>query len=317
MNSIGLLLLSFLSSSYAAPAIVWNNQNSVQGSPFHTSDDVKAFDLMGDLLQGTGKDSSLASVMFLLDRDANGMESLSNFASSGKLPLTEVKYGDADYIHHHVSGVESTQSMVRDCKKANPEQKVLSVTLDELSNKLMQEQPVVEEIEIERQGMVQSKKVKAAKKRARDLDSADVLIVKVDPTSDCHKKVDEAIASAVDNETIGNVVLAGVRSTREVVHERRMLSQNKGAKMATVDRRRRKLSVNNRRLEDEEGDDDNANNNDDFSGVYYVHMTPNILAGVLFTFMFATVAWIGITCMGQISGQDVYVKKLPAIGREA
>jgi len=313
MNSIGLLLLSLLSSSYAAPAIVWNNQNSVQGSPSHTSDDVKAFDLMGDLLQGTGKDSSLASVMFLLDRDSNGVESLSNFASSGKLPLTEMKYNDADFIHHHVSGVESTHSMVRDCKKANPEQNVLSVTLDELSNKLMQEQPVVEESE----GIVQSKKVKAAKKRARQLDSADVLIVKVDPNSDCPKKIDEAIASAVDNEIIGNVVVAGVRSTSEVVRERRMLSQNKGAKMATVDRKRRKLSVNNRRLEDEAGDDDNANNNDDFSGVYYVNMTPNILAGVLFTFMFATIAWIGITCMGAISGQDVYVKRMPTIGREA
>jgi len=316
MKSVELLLLSFLSSSYAAPAIVWNSRHTSQGVPSHTSEDVKAFDLMSGLLEGTSKESSLASVMFLLDRDVNGKETLSNFASSGKLPLTEVKYRNADYVHHHVSGVESTHSMVRDCKKANPEKKVLSVTLNELSNKLMQEQPVAEGIEITGKGMVQSKKVKAAKKRAKDLNNADVIIVKVNPASDSPEKIDEAIASAVDNEIIGKVVLAGVRSTSEVVHERRMLSQNKESKRATVDRRRRKLSENNRRLEDE-GDDDNAGNNEDFSGVYYVHMTPNILSGVLFTFLFATIAWIGISCMGAISGQDVYVKRMPAIGREA
>jgi len=69
----------------------------------------------------------------------------------------------------------------------------------------------------------------------------------------------------------------------------------------------------NRRLEDA-GDDANAADN---SGVYYVNMTPNIFAGLLFMFLFTFVAYLGIACMSMIQGQDVYVNKLPSIGREA
>jgi hypothetical protein len=84
---------------------------------------------------------------------------------------------------------------------------------------------------------------------------------------------------------------------------------------------------NRRRLEDQDGDGDNQNNNgqnnqnnnggDDMTGVYYVSMTPNILAGILFTLLFTVTTYIGVTCMGMIAGQDVYVKKMPAVGREA
>ena len=59
-------------------------------------------------------------------------------------------------------------------------------------------------------------------------------------------------------------------------------------------------------------------NNQDGSNVAYVHMTPNILAGILYTIMFIVVTQIGIGCMGSIQGQgDIYVKKMPTIGREA
>jgi hypothetical protein len=53
------------------------------------------------------------------------------------------------------------------------------------------------------------------------------------------------------------------------------------------------------------------------SGVYYVSMTPNILAGLLFFLLFAVVTYIGISCMGMISGVSVYETKKPSIGREA
>jgi len=84
----------------------------------------------------------------------------------------------------------------------------------------------------------------------------------------------------------------------------------------------RNLESRRRRLEqEEEGDGDDAanqdNNNGDMSGVYYVSMTPNILAGLLFGLLFIVVTWIGVSCMGAISGQDVYVSKMPTIGREA
>ena len=53
------------------------------------------------------------------------------------------------------------------------------------------------------------------------------------------------------------------------------------------------------------------------TGVYYVAMTPNILAGLLFGLLFVVITYIGVTCMGAIQGQDVFVSKMPSVGREA
>jgi hypothetical protein len=33
--------------------------------------------------------------------------------------------------------------------------------------------------------------------------------------------------------------------------------------------------------------------------------------------LFSVVTYIGVSCMGMISGQTVYVTKMPSIGREA
>merc|ERR1712032_443609 len=80
----------------------------------------------------------------------------------------------------------------------------------------------------------------------------------------------------------------------------------------------RKMATAGRRLEDEANNEKNQNNNgQDQEGVYYVNMTPNIFAGLLFFFMFVFTAHLGLTCMNMIEGQDVYVKKMPVIGREA
>ena len=50
---------------------------------------------------------------------------------------------------------------------------------------------------------------------------------------------------------------------------------------------------------------------------YYVYMTPNILAGVLFGFMFIGVSMVGFGCMNDLEGQTVFVSKMPAVGKEA
>ena len=67
-----------------------------------------------------------------------------------------------------------------------------------------------------------------------------------------------------------------------------------------------------RRLED--GNDDDNSSSD---VLYFVNFTPNIFSGVMFFFFFSAVTFTGISCMGMIAGQEVYVTKYPTIGREA
>ena len=69
--------------------------------------------------------------------------------------------------------------------------------------------------------------------------------------------------------------------------------------------------------QEQEGEEAEANGNDDLSGVYYVAMTPNIFSGLLFTFMFIVVTFVGISCMSDIQGGDTFVDKYPSLGREA
>lgn len=49
---------------------------------------------------------------------------------------------------------------------------------------------------------------------------------------------------------------------------------------------------------------------------YYVKMTPNILAGVLFMFLFTFVVLTAFLCMNDIEGQTYFVKRLPVVGKE-
>lgn len=85
--------------------------------------------------------------------------------------------------------------------------------------------------------------------------------------------------------------------------------------MISTPKRKSKYSLSGRRLDEEEENGNNGNNDGDL--IYYVPMTPNILAGILFTLFFIVVLNIGIGCMGAIEGQSTYVKKMPCIGREA
>jgi hypothetical protein len=319
MKFCSLLLTTFVSSAIAAPAVVWKNtqqqsNNNEKQRFLHSSEEMNASDLMKSVLPS---ESSSLSVVFLVAKGDDGSEQLSELASSGKLPQTSQKYNDATHIHHHVSGLESPSSIVKEAVRATNGNKnrVLEVTVDELNRKLASSSV---EMEIDNQGAIKTPTSKAASKRARDLAAADVYVVNVNAKNDI-AQIDSTISNAIENDKVGSVVLAGVRSIHEVKHERlltskrRMLMMEKeGSKL--VDSRRRRLE------QQAQGDDAAAqknNGNDDMSGVYYVAMTPNILSGLLFMFLFIVVTFIGVSCMGCIQGGDTFTDKMPSIGREA
>jgi hypothetical protein len=284
-----------IASACAAPAVVWK-KNDGERTFLHSSEDVPAGDVLKDALAG----SSL-SVIFLVGKDEKGTESLTELASSGKLPATQEKYGSAN-VYHHVSGVESPAVVVHEASK-HTEHRVLSISMAELNKRLNP----VQEVQVEESGAVKNK---AANKRARNLAEANVLVVNVSPKEDA-AAIDRTISNAIDNEHVQSVVLAGIRSLHEVKHERMLASQQRRSVMQkdgerSMDARRRRLDQN-----------DANGNNSDLSGVYYVAMTPNILAGILFMGLFTMITWIGISCMGAISGQEVFVSKMPSVGREA
>ena len=309
MKTVSVLLLSILGSALAAPAIVWKNG---QSEPVRTSKEVLVTDLFSDLLSVEPESSSLASVVFLLGRGEDGSESLSTMAAAGSLPNVEAKYNNANAIHHHVAGVESHDTMVRDATHAcSGNKKAMTVSLGELSNKLASRSEALE-MEVSQDGIM-SKEQKRAHKRAQDMSKASVLIVTVDPRLDS-AALDSAVVAAIEHDSVSSVVLTAIRSHDEVKHERMMHSNRRLSKMTKT------KVTHGRRLEDQQDGEENqeqGQNNDDMTGVYYVNMTPNILAGILFTLMFFVVTYIGVTCMGMIAGQDVYVKKLPPVGREA
>eukprot|EP00934_Nitzschia_sp_Nitz4_P008167 Nitzschia sp. Nitz4//scaffold60_size111251//68031//68885//NITZ4_004153-RA/size111251-processed-gene-0.33-mRNA-1//-1//CDS//3329555582//8157//frame0 len=278
------IVSSLLVACSAAPAVVWK-KNSQQRF-LHSSEEVPAASLLTEALQ----DSTL-SVVFLMEKSADGSESLSELASNGKLPVTAEKYSEAHGIFHQVSGVESTPAVLR-ASSAIAEEPVLSVSMSELSNKL-------------NGAAVQEDVSPKVAKRAGQVANASVLVVSVDPKMDS-AVLDQTLASTIDHDKVQTVVLAGIRSVEEVKRDRVMAAQQRRSLMKVVQKSSR------RRLEDgaEEA-------NDDMAGVYYVSITPNILAGMMSFSFFLFITWIGITCMGAISGQDVYVSKMPSVGREA
>jgi len=303
---LSLLLCTIVSSAWAAPAVVWKKHELSERRFLHSSEDVSASALLSDAITG-----SSFSVVFLVGKDEKGVESLTELASSGKLPSTSEKYGSASGVYHHVSGVESSAAIVREAA-AHTDERVLSVSMKELNQKLSSFSKV--DVEVDGSGaQTPAASSKSAGKRARQLANANILVVNVDPKEDS-AEIDRTIVSTIDNEKVQSVVLAGIRSVHEVKRERMLASQKRQSIMQqegerVLEARRR------RRLEDQAAADEN--NNADMAGVYYVSMTPNILAALLFMGLFTTITWIGISCMGAISGQDVFVSKMPSVGREA
>lgn len=313
MKTVAALLLVWLSSVTASPAVVW--RNGKHSTPVvHNSDDVSVFDLLSSVMEGSD-DFAFPTVVFLLSRNEDGSDGLTKLGSDGALPTVASKYDHAESIHHHVSGVESPVTVVRDVAAAKSTNRPLQVTMSEFSSKLMSLAEPVQEVVISGEGLM-SKAVKESGKRARAVNQSNVFVVTVDPSAD-PTAIDSAIADAIAHNDVGSVVLSAVRSIAEVKRARVLQNRRRAESMYTANRS--KLMPGSRRLEDANQDDDgNANGDDaDMTGVYYVSMTPNILAGLLFFLLFAVVTYIGVSCMGMISGQTVYVTKMPSIGREA
>jgi len=144
------------------------------------------------------------------------------------------------------------------------------------------------------------------KKRSRALATADILIVNVMAQSNIDA-LDATVSSAVENPNISSVILTSIRSSDEAKLVRNLLMKEKSSSNT------KPISGSHRRLQEDKNDDQA-----DFAyGVYFVSMTPNIFSGILFFLFFTFVAYIGISVMGMISGQDVYCQKYPSIGREA
>ena len=337
MKNCAFLFATLLSSALAAPAVVWHSSeistNNNGQRVLHSSEDLSASDLMKNVLS-EAPEAPLSAVVFLIGKGDDGSEQLSELASSGKLPETFAKYNDASGVYHHVSGLESTGAVVLeagrlngDDNKNNKNNRVLEVSLSEFNSKLTSlDTPVDVEIEIDSNGngtptaaVAAASSNKRVNKRARALAKADIYIVNVSAKHDA-SKIDSSITKAIENKNVGSVVLAGIRSIDEVKHERFLYNKRRMLKMEQ-DGSKSTNSRNRRRLE-QEGDDANddaaqADGNDDLSGVYYVAMTPNILSGILFMFMFIVVALIGITALSDIQGGDTFTDKMPSLGREA
>jgi hypothetical protein len=295
MKTAAVLLFAWINAVAAAPAVVWKSGKSTF---VHSSNEVTSKDVLSSVLDEPS-DSAFPAVVFLLRRNLDGSEGLSKLASEGVLPGVAAKYGDAECIHHHVSGMESPNTIVRDAAG----HKALAVSLDEFSSKLTSLNEPVQEMEVTESGMT-SKAVKTAGKRARELAESNVFVVVVDANTD-PAKLDSAVVGAIENKAVGNVVLTSLRSVDEVKHERQLAS------------RRRSSNTGRRLAGDDDGNNNDDANNNDSSSVYYVNMTPNVFAGILFFMLFAVVTWIGISCMGSIQGGDVFATKMPSIGREA
>lgn len=134
--------------------------------------------------------------------------------------------------------------------------------------------------------------------------SGEIKLVKISNQAS-PSEIDSVVASAIEDSNVGKVVLTSIRGLSEVKFERDLRAKKEFV-MAQRSRSRRKLA---------DGDDDA--NNDNSEVLYFVHFTPNIFSGFMFFLFFATITYVGISCMGMIAGQEVYVSKYPTIGREA
>lgn len=284
-----------LVSAAAGPAVVWKQTS---GSTVFTSENVPANEMLADAL-GADRGDEWNGVIFLVGRGSDGSETLSQMASN--LSGVAGKYERASFVHNFVSGLESADSL-KLTAQASTGKSVVQVSLEEYVAFTKVDGT---EMQVDTDGRL-SKAAARAHKRARELSSAQLVLVAV-PANAQHSELDTAVVNAIDN--VGNVVLAGIRSLEEVKNEREMAQKRKFEAMKQAGDRRRRL--------DQQQQDDNNGNNNDLSGIYYVSMTPNILAGLLFFLLFSVTSWIGISCMGMIAGQDVYVSKMPSIGRES
>lgn len=304
MKIVTIILASCVAAVAAAPAIVWMGDDASSG-PSHVSDAIDAQSLLSESVRRDERESSLAAVVFLVGRDADGGAGLTGLTASGRLPVVRERYGRAAAVYHHVRGLESTRTVARDARRAGGGG-VAETTLEDFRRQLGSLAQTALAGTVAGAGTPST----AEQRRRRAIAEADVLVVTAG--ADDAAELDAAVVAAIDAPAVRTVVLASIRSVDELKHARRLavLSKFRGS--------RKSVTPHGRRLEDEANEEEDAGQNQDLEGVYYVNMTPNILAGLMFFFLFAFTAHLGLTCMNMIEGQDVFlVKKYPHNGREA
>lgn len=297
MKWSGLLCSLMAPAVSAVPALVWQtNRDSTVA--VHTSEDIAAETLFSE--------SSDMQVFFVLGRQQDGSETLSLWTGAGSLPAVAEASSKASAIHHSVSNVQSPASLTQIAKAVD--KNAMQVNLEELQRRFDESSA---DVQVSADGEVLPRKTHKANNRARALQAATTFIVDVPATTD-PAVLDKIIVNSMEK---ADVVLTAVRSVQEVKMERSKLAHERISRMTD----NTALLNSRRRLEDANANGQQGNNNaqQDMTNIYYVSMTPNIMAGLLFFFLFVFVTYIGLTCMGMIAGQDVYVKKMPAIGREA
>ena len=272
--AITTIFAAAIGSVAAAPAMIW--QKGVD-SVFHSSESTDSNKLIAKTIKANKKPESLASVIFVVNRDEDGAEGLSLLASAGELPQTQSKVGEAS-VYHYMTGVRTPRSVVFDARHGADNVELLS----------MEEYP----------------------ERLQNLeDSKDTEVMVVDVPMHSAEIFDKAVIDSIAHSQIASVIVTAQRSDDEIALERDFM-------LIERERQNEKDFLEaRRRLEDNNNNNNNNNNNDD-SSTYYVHMTPNILSGILFTLFFIVVTQIGVGCMNQISFSEVYVEKYPTIGRE-
>jgi len=279
-----LILSSFIASAVAAPAIVWKEKDS-SSNVIHSSEPLIIGDLVNSL-NGPTDDETVNAVYFLVGRDSQGNEGLTGLAGSGFLPKIAEKHEEAHTVHHHVWGIDGPNKIWNEARNKTLKTRVTDVPMCEFNDKLTEG------------GVITS------------LTKSDVVIVKVSRDAK-PSDIDNAVVHAIEHKSIKAVVLTALRGTTEVKQEiNMMMKKRRATEKTTQESPRRRLDEN------QDGDNNNGGNNDK-EGVYYVNMTPNIFAGLLFTFFFIFLSMIGFNCMGNISNSDIYVSKMPSVGREA
>lgn len=293
------LIAALAATASAAPTFIWSDKADSSFATEHISHTVPSSEIVSSVLS---KDDSSLDVLFIVDRSNDGHDSLSHLASSGALPHVASKYEHARAVHHNVDNINSASmitQLVKDELGFSNSHLVLEINLDEFNTKLTANP-------LGALGSDPSVSQKKKYRRAQAINKARVLIIQVSPAES--SALDSAMKSAIESNAVNNVMLSGQRSTAEIRMERDVESRRRMKK--------RSAKKGRRRLDQQEEGDDNADD-EDLSGVYYVNMTPNILAGILFTLLFSFVVTTGINCMGAIQGGDVYASKYPTVGREA
>lgn len=286
-------LLHLVGTVVAVPALVWKSEPS---ETVYTSSQIKPEELLNGVSVGS------SAVVFLLARAPSGSDSLTALAPQ----LSRTAESQPAEVHSYVTEMRNGAFLGKEASKQGHAS--LVVNLSELSSKLSSK---AEEIVVDATGIMSKSQAKKTK-RDKQLENAKVLIVNVDANVD-PQILDQAIMEAVQHDSIESVMLTSVRSVDEVKNERQMMEHRR---LQAMEKAGRKLQQTQRRRLEDADQEENANDSS-LEGVYYVSLTPNILAGILFFLLFSTVAFIGISCMSMIAGQDVYVKKMPSVGREA